>query len=358
MVFIVYPSTLPVPSVGIVTPAERRLLSDLTGGPVQFRGVQRDYLASRQVAWSNLTATEAAAMDGWFTAYLNSGGSWFGATWPAPQGNIQIVYRFIGAPQWQYVAGGFWNVSALMQVRGRGLPPAIDPTVLLLHFDGSIADAKGHNTSLYSVPGFGAESAVISASSPIMGTGSLVTLPYQSSSSFSNIIVKVDTSTDFDLPGAFTIEFSQIGQASFSSQAIPLCRGSFDATDFLGNFVDNTIWKFQVLAGNIGFVCKNQDGSNTGVSAAYTSGVLQRYAVTRDTSNVLRLYIEGALVKTTPGVDATLTGTQPVAVNGPYQTLSPLPNAWSSGKYDEVRISKNVALYTGASYTLATSPFP
>ena len=56
MTSIVYPATLPGPSVSMVTPAERRLLSDLTGGPQQARGLQRDYLATQRVEWALLTS--------------------------------------------------------------------------------------------------------------------------------------------------------------------------------------------------------------------------------------------------------------------------------------------------------------
>ena len=56
MVAVVFPITLPGPSVSVVTPAERRLLSDVTGGPQQARGVQRDYLATQRVEWALLTS--------------------------------------------------------------------------------------------------------------------------------------------------------------------------------------------------------------------------------------------------------------------------------------------------------------
>lgn len=39
MTAVVYPPSLPGPSVGSVTPAERRLLSDVTGGPQQARSL-------------------------------------------------------------------------------------------------------------------------------------------------------------------------------------------------------------------------------------------------------------------------------------------------------------------------------
>ena len=119
----VYPATLPGPSVSAVAPAERRLLSDLTGGPQQARGLQRDYLATQHVEWAVLSVSEAAAFDDWWKNTLTYGGAWFASTWPAPQGWISIGRRFIGAPQWTHLPGGFWKVSAQVQVRGRGAMP-------------------------------------------------------------------------------------------------------------------------------------------------------------------------------------------------------------------------------------------
>ena len=130
MATLTYPITLPGPAVSAVTPTERRLPSDVTGGPQQFRGIQRDYLGRQRVEWTNLNATEAAILDAWFTTTLNSGGSWFASTWPAPQGWVELVRRFIGAPRWAHKSGQLWDVSADVLVRGRGVPPALRPVVM------------------------------------------------------------------------------------------------------------------------------------------------------------------------------------------------------------------------------------
>ncbi len=136
MISVVFPVSLPNPSASAVSPSERRLLSDVTGGPQQARGVQRDYLAVRQVTWSHLNATEAAMFDAWYRNTLSNGGAWFSAAWPSPQGSVLLVHRFLSAPRWTYQAGGFWGVAADLQVRGRGLPPSAKYRgELLLHYD-------------------------------------------------------------------------------------------------------------------------------------------------------------------------------------------------------------------------------
>jgi hypothetical protein len=76
--------------------------------------------------------------------------------------------------------------------------------VLLMQFDDqadgstTVTDQVGHTTSLYHVPGWTAEIATVSTTSPLMGAGSLVCHPYAETGSFSNIIAKIDSSTDFE----------------------------------------------------------------------------------------------------------------------------------------------------------------
>lgn len=128
MTTIVFPASVPSPSVSTITLAERRVLSDVNGGPQQARGIQNDYLGTQHVEWSLLDATAAAAIDDWWTNTLSFGGAWFVSTWPSPQGWISLVRRFVGALQWTHLAGGYWRLSATCQVRGRGLAPLL-PTV-------------------------------------------------------------------------------------------------------------------------------------------------------------------------------------------------------------------------------------
>ena len=149
----VYPAGLPGPSLSAVTPAERRLLSDVTGGPQQARGLQRDYLATQHIEWNALDAGEAAALQAWWRHTLTYGGAWFASTWPAPQGWVSIVRRFVGAPQWTHLPGGLWRASAQVQMRGRGLSPNVNPpTVYPLPFPAvALPGGAGVGDSTYSV---------------------------------------------------------------------------------------------------------------------------------------------------------------------------------------------------------------
>lgn len=123
MALVVFPDTLPGPSLSRVVPGERRIPSDLSGGPQQFRGIQRDYSAVHEVEWSLLSPTEAAIFDDWWRNTLKQGGAWFASGWPAVQGYGNLVRRFSGAPSWTLLEGGYWKVGAKLIVRGRTMPP-------------------------------------------------------------------------------------------------------------------------------------------------------------------------------------------------------------------------------------------
>lgn len=118
----VFPATLPGPSVATVTPADRRLLSDVPG-PQNARGIQRDYLAVQHLEWNLLDSAAALMFQSWWRTSLIFGAAWFAATWPLPLGWQSATRRFLGTPRWQHLPGGFWRVSADCELRGRGLPP-------------------------------------------------------------------------------------------------------------------------------------------------------------------------------------------------------------------------------------------
>lgn len=156
MTELTFPVVLPSPSLSTVTPAERRAASDVTGGPQQFRGLQRDYLGTQRAEWNLLSPADAATFNAWWKVQLRSGGAWFSSTWPAPQGWGPHVRRFVGDPQWSHLQNGFWRVSATFQVRGRGMPPQSDPlwaNVVLLVQDGKVIDQSQYGRTLTQIGG-------------------------------------------------------------------------------------------------------------------------------------------------------------------------------------------------------------
>lgn len=125
-VLIRYPTGLPGPTAAPLTPTERRLASEVPG-PVQYRGVQRDFHARQRVQFV-LTADQARRWQDWWRVDLLRGGLWFAADWPLLYGKTDNVYRFAGPPSWEFIAGGprgqgMRRVSAVFEVRGRGELP-------------------------------------------------------------------------------------------------------------------------------------------------------------------------------------------------------------------------------------------
>lgn len=175
---VVFPADLPGPALSSVSLSERRVLSDLTGGPEQARGIQRDYLGTQDAEWDLLTPSEALEFDTWWTS-LTYGGQWFASTWPAPQGWVSLTRRFMGVPAWEHLPGGFWKVTAKFQVRGRGLPPQNynDPyfPFVLLHLNGDDVTNAGRDFSpLHFATGInGTPGPTISTSQKKYGPGSI-----------------------------------------------------------------------------------------------------------------------------------------------------------------------------------------
>lgn len=158
MTYVRYPSTLPCPRTSTVTPAERRQLSQ-PERPRDAVAIERDRTQLERIAFPTFSAAQAEAFRTWWEDTLFYGAHWFAADWPSPVGLVDVVRRFISAPQWSFVPGGFWDVSAVCEVRGRGELPRVDPLPLfLLHLDGSFVDEMGAtfapNGSLITAPTF------------------------------------------------------------------------------------------------------------------------------------------------------------------------------------------------------------
>lgn len=124
-----YPETLPAPMVGVVTPTERRKVGSIAG--VQsFRTVQRDRHGTRTYAFT-FTKEQAAIFREWWVEWEQRGGGWFAANWPLPWSRGPNVFRFKNPPEWALIGGGidgqgYWHVSGLLEIRGRGMLPTVE----------------------------------------------------------------------------------------------------------------------------------------------------------------------------------------------------------------------------------------
>jgi hypothetical protein len=333
---VIYPTTLPGPSLSVVTPSERRLLSDVTGGPQQARGLQRDYLGIQEVEWSLLSATDAAAFDTWWKKVITYGGAWFASTWPAPQGWTSVVRRFIGSPIWTHLPGGFWSVRARVQVRGRGMPPW-NYVVLLLHGDGTNGSTVFTDSSVYArtVTSYG--STVNSTSAAKFGLSSL----YFNKVGLAKLSVAADTAYDLAAHD-FTLEFFvysldaliQVLVCSETSNAANgwAIRRGFDGTRLV-------------------FTLNGVDRITSGVGS-FPISTWHHVALTR-LAGVMSLWLNGILVGTYSFASALDSGATFFGVEA---------NAGSFGNYlngyiDEVRIMIDKVAYKTA-FTPPISPFP
>lgn len=119
---IAYPASLPTPQTSGVASSERRFLAT-PERPRQARAIQRDRSYTEQLSFPPMRAEQYAVWREWWRNDLLEGGAWFSAEWPLPQGYGTAVRKFLAAPDWAFIPGGMWRISAVCEVRGAGQLP-------------------------------------------------------------------------------------------------------------------------------------------------------------------------------------------------------------------------------------------
>lgn len=167
---VVFPSSLPNPSVIGMSPNERRLLTAIAEGMPQVRPLQQDFLGFENLQWE-FDATQSAVFQLWWVNALLRGGRWFQASWPRVSVATSGVCRFLLPPKWDEIGHERWRVTVGTELRGVALPPITASLQLGLHFDGDYADiAAGHSTYLTNRPG-GYTDPVLRSDTPKFGSG-------------------------------------------------------------------------------------------------------------------------------------------------------------------------------------------
>ena len=115
-----YPAGLPIPQTSVITPLERRAMSD-PEMPREARAQSRDRLQFERATWV-LTDLQVELFRSWWETDLRNGGAWFNAVFPVPEGLVEKQHCFRTQPSFGFIPGGFWKVSAILEVRGRGRP--------------------------------------------------------------------------------------------------------------------------------------------------------------------------------------------------------------------------------------------
>jgi hypothetical protein len=157
----------------------------------------------------------------------------------------------------------------------------------------------------------------------------------------------VPTSSDFAFSGQFTMEAGvYFTVAQGSSIRVIIARWGTNLSFFWG-----------MVAGQLSFYYSFNGSSVSNFGAAWTPTLNTWYqvAVDRDASNIVRLYINGAVHATSSPISGTLFNASTtdieigndgnISANGPFR-----------GRIDEVRVSNRCEY--GAAYTPATAAFP
>ena len=114
-----YPDDLPCPQVDTdLVPRERRYISDVSE-PKKYRAFQKGFQATRNNVSFIFSETQAAAFQEWYREELLEGGGWFYADWPLLHTEKDVAHRFVTRPVWKFLARGFFNVTATIEVYER-----------------------------------------------------------------------------------------------------------------------------------------------------------------------------------------------------------------------------------------------
>lgn len=207
---------------------------------------------------------------------------------------------------------------------------------LLLHMDGSDGSTTFTDSSSNALTVTANGNAQISTANPKLGTGSLL---LDGTGDYLSV-----TSAGFGFgTGDFTIE------AWIKIESLPININTIAARG--SSFGASSTWRLHLSSsGNIFFRSFNV---HTATWAGATIGVWHHIAVTRN-SGFIRIYANGSrLIESAESSGNTIGSTGAIGV-GAYADGS---NAFA-GEIDEFRVTKGVARYTGATYTIPTAAFP
>lgn len=238
------------------------------------------------------------------------------------------------------------NETTSIALSGTGKDPYFSQVSFLSHLDGipggtGFSATTGQTITAYST-------VVSAAQSESNGTAAY----------FANSLGYLGTTATPSLAGALTMEaFIYPTTVTSSNQAIMSAMSGTGQAEWAWYFDSTTIRMYYGVRGAYAI--------NFGVPGVITPNKWHHVAVSRDTSNVWRFYLDGALLAPSVTVylqqnagysaSANLTSPKPMGLNGTGTTS--LITGYA-GFMDEVRITSGVARYTGNTYTVPTAPFP
>ncbi len=122
---VVYPSALPGPMPGTLTPRDRRAASSIDG-PLQARARQRDFAGARSQYAFVYTPQEMAVWREFYDTTLRAGRRWFGIALPGRGGLEQRVVRYVSVSE-SLLGAGIYRVDAAFEQRGASRVPMTFP---------------------------------------------------------------------------------------------------------------------------------------------------------------------------------------------------------------------------------------
>ena len=345
---VVYPAGLPCPAVSVTTPAERRLLSDVTGNR-QMRSLQRDYLAVERIDWPVFTQEQADEFQTWWRDTLKEGGLWFAADWPSPQGG-SLVRRFQGTPQWTYIHGGthkrMWRVSAQCEVGGRRVTPMSSDVVLRLPFDTDYKDKSRlrHSYTPIAAGGLDEPLSVITSDAKV-GAGSLAIF-YAETGSFTNRVYRYDTGANAAFVGDFTIQLWIKANTYYGSPMAALSSNRV-LHQFEHPIQTDGSWAVDLSSLDSGHAFRWREGGVI-YSAPFAGGVVDEWwhlAIVRK-DGFLRTFTDGIAADGGVEFPGQIGGVYPISIGGSVRD-DPVGGDYCDGcQFDDIMISLN-AEYDG-----------
>lgn len=335
-----YPASLPCPQTARYAPLERRQMGT-PERPREARALQRDRGATETATWPPLTTAQFETLMDWWRGNLVFGGAWFAATWPSPQGRVALVRKFIQQPRRTFMAGGFWRVTAMLEVRGVGELPQLLGPLILLRFNGDQGSTffrdEGSAEAVWTTDG---TSAYLSTAQFIDGRSSLylngdgtrIATPYNAGVALTD--------------GDFTIEFWVRPDSN------PLDGRTWLGITNPGNFT--AAWQFYTgLVGGahprkMSFFWKDSDEVESFVASSVdlSPTVWTHIAATRRADRV-SLWQDGVEVAFMTGFTGSIADPSPansMLTIGKIATNTENPG--KIGHIDMVRVFRGLALYT------------
>ena len=207
--------------------------------------------------------------------------------------------------------------------------------VLAMHFDGTngsttFTDDVGHTFAYAGTPSIQGNQLSLD------GTGDYLTTPYSSAWVMD---------TDYTIEGYITPNLSSFG----STRAIVSTR-----IEDLGIYG----WVVCMNAnGNLEFDMTDSSGTGYGLTTAAYIGTSKAHFALTKSGNVYRLYYNGSLSGQLTITAASYVDPTSQLYVGRWE-MNNHPNRDWWGTIDDLRITKGVARYTGATYTIPSIPFP